>query len=299
MGSAGNANYSQGGFSDIFQDFFGDFMSSGGGRSSSTQQQGSDLRYNLQISLEDAFVGRQHTIKFSAKVGCDTCGSSGSADKSAPITCPYCNGTGRVRIQQGFFAVERTCASCGGEGKIIKNPCKSCNGQGRVNKERSVVVTIPAGIEDGSKIRLAGQGEVGVRGAPAGDLYVFVSVKAHPFFSREGNNLHCKIPVSITQAALGESIEVPTIEGSRAKLTIPAGAQNGDKLKLKAKGMSIVRSSNRGDMYVHTSVETPVNLNKRQKELLEEFASISQSNSNPQSESFFKKVKDFWGELKE
>ncbi len=304
MGAASNrsSQQQQGGFSDIFNDFFGDFMhqQSGGGGSArnSSALQGNDLRYNLSISLEDAFNGRQQQVKFTAKVGCDTCHATGSADGSAPVVCPYCNGAGRVRIQQGFFAMERTCASCNGEGKIIKNPCRSCSGQGRVNKERKIMVNVPAGIEQGSKIRIAGEGEAGIRGAAAGDLYIVVSVNPHAFFTREGNHLHCKIPIPMTLAALGGQIEVPTIEGTKAKLTITPGAQNGDKFKLKGKGMSVMRSSNRGDMYVHAQIETPVNLNKRQKELLEEFAAQTPANNNPQSEGFFKKVKDFWGEVK-
>ncbi len=288
--------YNQGGFSDIFEDFFGDFMGGGGGRASSQKAtKGSDLRYNLQISLEDAFNGKQQNIKFTASCGCESCKSTGSADGKEPVNCAYCKGAGKVRIQQGFFTMERACSSCGGSGKTISNPCRSCHGHGRINKERNLSVNIPAGVEEGTRIRLAGEGEVGLRGGSSGDLYIFVSVRAHPFFNRENADLHCKVPIKMTVAALGGSIEVPTIDGSKAKVSIPAGAQTGDKYRLKAKGMSVMRSSSKGDMYIHVVVETPVNLSKKQKELLKEFDDINSSSSNPQTEGFFKKVKDFWG----
>lgn len=293
-GAGSNSGFAQGGFSDVFEDLFGDFM--GGGRSSSQNNiKGSDLRYNLQISLEDAFNGKQQNIKFTAACGCESCKSTGSADGKEPVNCAYCKGAGKIRMQQGFFTMERSCSSCGGSGKTISNPCRACKGQGRANKERNLVVNIPAGVEEGTRIRLTGEGENGIRGGSSGDLYIFVSVRPHPFFSRENADLYCKVPIKMTTAALGGSIEVPTIDGSKAKVSIPAGAQTGEKYRLKSKGMPIMRSSNRGDMYIHVAIETPVNLSKKQKQLLEEFDDINSSNSNPQSEGFFKKVKDFWG----
>jgi molecular chaperone DnaJ len=302
-GSRGGHEYSNADFSDIFGDLFGDFMGanrgSGGGSAGGNAQRarGADLRYNLQISLEDAFGGKQQPIKFSTSAHCEKCNSTGSSGGSEPANCGTCRGTGRVRAQQGFFTIERTCSSCHGMGKIIKDPCRSCHGEGRVRKEKNLSVTIPAGVEEGTRIRLAGEGEAGVRGAPAGDLYIFITISQHQFFNLEGSNVHCRVPIKMTTASLGGSIEVPTIDGSRAKVTIPAGTQTSDKFRLKAKGMSIMRSSSRGDMFIHVTVETPVNLNKRQKEILKEFDEIAENNSNPQSESFFKKVKDFWGEL--
>jgi len=296
-GFSRGGGFESGGFSDIFEDFFGDFM--GGGRSPQRNTKGSDLRYNLQISLEDAFSGKQQTIKFTASVGCDSCNSTGSADGKEPVSCAYCKGAGKVRIQQGLFTMERPCSSCGGSGKTIKNPCRSCHGHGRVNKERSLSVNIPAGVEEGTRIRLSGEGEAGQRGGSPGDLYIFISVKSHPFFAREGADLHCNVPIKMSIAALGGTIEVPTIEGLKAKVTIPAGAQTGDKFRLKSKGMSIMRSGSKGDMYIHILVETPINLTKRQRELLEEFNEIHSKDSSPKSEGFFKRVKDFWGELKD
>ena len=281
-------------FADIFEDFFGGGM--GGGRSSSGgsngASRGQDLRYNLSISLEDAFSGKQETIKVTTAASCDSCDGSGAEAGSKPITCTTCNGAGKVRASQGFFTIERVCHSCQGAGKIIKNPCRKCAGSGRIRKEKSLLANIPAGVEEGTRIRLSGEGEAGFRGGPDGDLYIFLSVKPHPFFIRDSNNLLCKIPIPFTTAALGGAIEAPTIDGSKVKVNIPEGTQSGHQFRLRSKGMSALRG-NRGDMYIQVLVETPVNLNKKQKELLKEFDK-SGNNTSPESEGFFKKVKDFW-----
>ena len=295
-GGAGGFDFSQG-FSDIFEDLFG----MGGGRGGSQQQQntrGADLRYNLSVSLEEAFKGKSETIKITTAAACETCSGSGGANGSKPINCNTCHGSGRVRASQGFFTVERTCASCGGMGKTIKDPCKTCAGSGRVRKEKTLSVNIPAGVEEGTRIRLSGEGEVGVRGGGAGDLYIFVNVREHGLFMRDGADIHCSIPIRMTTAALGGSIEVPTIDGSRVKVTIPEGTQHGHQMRLRGKGMSILRSGSRGDMYIHTLVETPVKLNKKQRELLKEFDKAGDSVS-PRSDSFFDKVKVFFNDLKD
>src|SRR5882757_3279464 len=262
-GFGGFAN--AGGFADIFDEMFGEFM---GGQRGGGQGRGSDLRYNLEISLEEAFKGKQTSVRVPTLAGCEGCKGSGAEVGSKPVTCPTCKGSGRVRAQQGFFTIERTCASCQGAGRVIEKPCKVCGGQGRVRKEKTLAVNIPPGVEDGTRIRLAGEGETGMRGASPGDLYIFLSVAPHRLFQRDGANIHCRVPLAMTAAALGGQIEVPTIEGGRAKVTVPTGTQSGHQFRLKAKGMSVLRSSARGDMYVQVVVETPVNLTKRQEELL-------------------------------
>jgi molecular chaperone DnaJ len=286
------------GFADIFEDLFG----MGGGRSRGGEAQsaarGSDLRYNLSVTLEEAFSGKSETIKITTAASCDTCHGSGGADGSKPVICSTCSGSGRVRATQGFFTVERTCATCGGMGKTIKDPCKTCAGSGRVRKEKTLSVNIPPGVEEGTRIRLSGEGEVGIRGGPTGDLYIFVSVKQHPLFIRDAADIHCNIPIKMTTATLGGSIEVPTIDGARVKVTIPEGTQHGHQMRLRGKGMSILRAGSRGDMYIHTLVETPIRLSKKQKELLKEFDKAG-DHVSPQSEGFFDKVKDFWSDLKE
>jgi molecular chaperone DnaJ len=285
------------GFADIFDDLFG----MGGGRrggSANAQTRGSDLRYNLSISLEEAFRGKSETISVSTSAGCDTCSGSGGAGGAKPVNCTTCNGSGRVRASQGFFTIERTCTSCGGMGKIIKDPCKTCAGSGRVRKDKTLSVNIPAGVEEGTRIRLSGEGEAGLRGGPAGDLYIFIQVKEHMLFKRDGADIHCQIPIPMTTAALGGSIEVPTIEGARVKVTIPEGTQSGHQMRLRGKGMSVIKSAHRGDMYLHMQVETPVKLNKKQKDLLKEFDK-QQGHTSPESEGFFAKVKEFWEDLKE
>ncbi|MCW2244907.1 molecular chaperone DnaJ [Azospirillum fermentarium] len=288
-----------GGFADIFDEMFGEFMGGGRRGGGAASGRGQDLRFNLEISLEDAFKGTQSTIKVPTSVACDTCNGSGAAAGTQPITCPTCAGHGKVRSQQGFFTIERTCPACHGAGKVIKDACKSCGGAGRLRKEKTLQVNIPAGVEDGTRIRLAGEGEAGLRGAPPGDLYIFLAVEPHPLFQREGPNIHCRVPIPMVTAALGGTVEVPTIDGSRAKITVPPGTQSGHQFRLKSKGMSVLRSTQRGDMYIQAVVETPVNLNKRQQELLREFEKAGEKGSHPQSEGFFAKVKELWEDLKE
>ncbi|WP_299372234.1 molecular chaperone DnaJ [uncultured Tateyamaria sp.] len=285
-------------FSDVFDDLFGDFMGGqrggGGGRRAA---RGSDLRYNLRISLEDAFAGLQKTINVPTSVSCNSCDGSGAEGGSEPSTCPTCSGMGKVRAQQGFFTVERTCPTCSGLGQIIQNPCKTCSGAGRVEKDRALSVNIPAGVETGTRIRLAGEGEAGMRGGPSGDLYIFIEVSSHKLFERDGTNLFCRVPVSMGTAALGGSIEVPTIDGGRGRVQIPAGSQSGRQMRLRSKGMPALRGGGQGDMFIELAVETPVNLTSRQKELLREFEDLSEEN-NPESSSFFSSVKSFWDSMK-
>ncbi len=287
-------------FSDVFEDLFGDFMGrggGGGGGSRSRAQRGSDLRYNLRVTLEEAYSGVQRTINVPASVTCGACSGSGAEGGAEPVTCPTCSGMGKVRAQQGFFTVERTCPTCGGMGQIVKNPCRSCGGAGRVEKERALSVNIPAGVETGTRIRLAGEGEAGLRGGPAGDLYIFIEVREHPIFQRDGVNLYCRVPVTMTTAALGGEIDVPTIDGGRSKVKVPAGSQTGKQMRLRSKGMPALRGGGQGDMLIEMAVETPVNLTARQKELLREFEKLSEEN-NPEGSSFFTKVKGFWDGMK-
>ena len=288
-----------GGFADIFDEMFGEFM--GRGRGGATRGRGADLRYNMEIDLEEAFTGKAATVRVPTSTACEECNGSGGEKGTQATTCPTCHGSGKLRASQGFFLVERTCASCQGAGKIIEKPCRACHGSGRVRKDKTLSVTIPAGVEDGTRIRLAGEGEAGIRGAPPGDLYIFLTVKPHPLFIRDGADIHCRVPVQMTAAALGGSIEVPAIDGSRAKISIPAGTQTGARFRLRSKGMNVLRTNQRGDMYVQVSVEVPVNLTKRQKELLEEFdkAGGKGKSHSPESEGFFAKVKELWQELKE
>jgi molecular chaperone DnaJ len=283
-------------FSDVFEDLFGDFM--GGGRGGAQRaRRGSDLRYNLTVTLEEAFNGVKRTVQVPGSAPCEVCDGTGAAGGAEPVTCPTCAGMGKVRAQQGFFTVERTCPSCGGQGRIIKNPCSACGGQGRVARDRSLSVNVPAGVETGTRIRLAGEGEAGLRGGPLGDLYIFVDVREHPIFARDGQTLFCAVPVSVVTAALGGEIEVPTIDGGRARVRIPAGSQSGRQMRLKAKGMPAIRSSQSGDMIIELSVETPVNLTARQKELLREFEKLGEGN-HPHGSSFLDKVKSFWESMK-
>ena len=282
--------------SDVFDDLFGDFMGGrGGGRNRAAR--GADLRYNLRVSLEEAYSGLQKTINVPTSVSCSSCSGSGAEGGAEPQTCPTCSGMGKVRAQQGFFTVERTCPTCGGLGQIIKNPCKACSGQGRVHKDRALSVNIPAGVETGTRIRLAGEGEAGMRGGPSGDLYIFIEVSKHELFERDNTNLFCRVPVSMTTAALGGDIEVPTIDGGRSRVKIPAGSQSGRQMRLRGKGMPALRGGAPGDMFIELAVETPVNLTSRQKELLREFEDLSEDN-NPESKSFFSSVKNFWDSMK-
>ncbi len=286
-------------FSDVFEDLFGDFMGGrgGGGGARSRAQRGSDLRYNMRVSLEEAYSGIQKTINVPASITCEACHGSGAEGGAEPVTCPTCSGMGKVRAQQGFFTVERTCPTCGGMGQIVKNPCKVCNGAGRVEKERSLSVNIPAGVETGTRIRLAGEGEAGLRGGPSGDLYIFIEVKDHALFQRDGTTLYCHVPISITTAALGGEVEVPTIDGGMSRVKVPEGSQTGKQMRLRGKGMPALRGGGSGDMLIELSVETPVKLTSRQKELLREFESLSREN-NPEGSSFFSKVKGFWDSKK-
>ncbi|MEM9715456.1 MAG: molecular chaperone DnaJ, partial [Pseudomonadota bacterium] len=254
---------------------------------------GSDLRYNLSVSLEDAYNGKSETISINASAQCDVCNGTGSKAGTQPSTCPTCNGMGKVRAQQGFFTVERTCPTCNGRGEIITDPCDNCGGSGRVTKERSLQVNIPKGVETGTRIRLSGEGEAGMRGGPTGDLYIFIDVKDHPIFERDGVNLYCRVPVPLTTAALGGDVEVPTVDGGKSKVAIPAGSQSGKQMRLKGKGMPALRSGGMGDLYLEIAVETPVNLTAKQKELLQEFEKESRNNS-PESQGFFDRVKKFW-----
>ncbi len=294
----GGADFSSS-FSDVFEDLFGDFMGGrgGGGGARSRAQRGADLRYNLRVTLEEAFRGVQKTISVPASTTCDVCKGTGAEGGAEPVTCPTCSGLGRVRAQQGFFTMERTCPSCNGAGQIVKNPCKSCHGQGRVERERQLSVNIPAGVETGTRIRLAGEGEAGMRGGPTGDLYIFIEVRDHAIFQRDGIHLFCRVPVPMTAAALGGEIEVPTIDGGMSRVKIPAGSQTGKQMRLRSKGMPALRGGGQGDMLIELAVETPVNLTARQKELLREFEKLSADN-NPEGSSFFAKVKGFWDGMK-
>ena len=285
-------------FSDVFEDLFGDFMGGrGGGGGRSRAQRGSDLRYNLRVTLEEAYTGVQKTINVPTSVACDTCHGSGAEGGAEPVTCPTCSGMGKVRAQQGFFTVERTCPACNGMGQIIKNPCRTCGGQGRTQKERTLSVNIPQGVETGTRIRLAGEGEAGLRGGPSGDLYIFIEVKEHAIFQREGVHLFCRVPVSMPTAALGGEVEVPTIDGGRARVKVPAGAQTGKQMRLRMKGMPALRSGNTGDMVIELAVETPVNLTSRQRELLREFEAAGADN-HPETQDFFGRVRSFWDGMK-
>ncbi|MDR3180110.1 MAG: molecular chaperone DnaJ [Holosporaceae bacterium] len=279
-------------FSDIFEEFFGTGSSM---HSERMDMRGADLRYEATITLEEAFRGKNIDLKVKTNVTCQTCHGFGTAGGEKPKTCPSCRGSGKMRFTQGFFMVEKTCTSCNGTGHIIENSCRDCRGSGRVNVSKNINVSIPAGIEDGARIRLSGEGEAGLRGGKTGDLYIFVTVKPHQLFKREGNTIHCEVPISMITAALGGEVEVPTIDGKKALVKIPAGTQSGNILKLRSKGMSIVRSSLRGDMMINLKVETPVNITKKQKELLEEFD--KENDSHPQSSGFFSKVREFWQEL--
>lgn len=296
-GMAGGAGFGadfSASMSDIFDDLFGEFMGGRrrGGRHS--RQRGADLSYNLEITLEEAFAGKTAEICVPGSVACEDCSGTGAAAGSSPVQCPTCSGFGKVRASQGFFTIERTCPNCQGRGEIIENPCSACSGQGRVIRERTLSVNIPQGVEDGTRIRVAGEGEAGVRSGPPGDLYIFLSVTPDEIFQRDGADLFCKVPVTITTAALGGQLEVPTIDGGRARVKIPEGTETGKQFRLKGKGMPVVRSALMGDLYVQVEVETPQNLTRRQKELLKEFEKASTDSTNPSLSGFAQRVKDFW-----
>ncbi len=295
-GGAGGQGDFASAFSDVFDDLFGDFMGQRGGpggRRRSGAVRGSDLRYNLRITLEEAYTGKQQTITVPGSAKCETCNGTGAEGGAEPDTCPTCSGMGKVRAQQGFFTIERTCPTCSGRGQIIKNPCGTCAGTGRVQRDRTLNVNIPPGVETGTRIRLAGEGEAGMNGGPSGDLYIFIEVKEHEIFDRDGPDLHCRIPVPMTTAALGGEIEAPLLDGGRSRVKVPAGVQSGKQLRLREKGMPSLRGGRHGDLYLELAVETPVNLTPRQKELLREFEDAGKDNS-PQSKNFFSKVRSFW-----
>lgn len=291
-GMGGGAGFG-GAFSDVFDDLFGDFMGRSGGGRGGRGARGADLRYNMEISLQEAFEGHTTTIHVPVTETCDSCDGTGAASPADIVTCGTCGGAGRVRATQGFFTVERTCPTCQGAGRSIKKPCGACGGAGRIERKKNLSVTIPAGVEDGTRMRLSGEGDAGMGGGETGDLYIYLSVKPHHLFHRDGAHIYCRVPLSVTTAALGGTVEVPTIDGQRVRLDIPEGTQSGKQFRLRGKGMTQVRTPSRGDMYVEAGVETPVNLTKRQKELLKEFASESSDNS-PESSGFFSKVKDFF-----
>jgi molecular chaperone DnaJ len=278
-------------FSDLFEGIFG--MSGAGRGRGSGRERGADLRYNMEITLQEAFVGKNAQIRIPTSVTCEACSGSGAKAGTKPKACAMCGGQGRVRHAQGFFTLERTCPNCHGRGQSIDSPCASCAGSGRVTRERTLSVNIPPGVEDGTRIRLAGEGEAGVRGGPPGDLYIFLSMAAHPFFQREGADLHCRVPVSMVVAAMGGDIEVPTIDGGKTKVKVPEGTQSGRRFRLQAKGMPVLRARQNGDMYVQVVVETPQKLTKKQRELLAEFDRLSSTETQPESSGFLGKVKEF------
>jgi molecular chaperone DnaJ len=275
-------------FSDIFEDLF-----SGGRRSRGGRERGADLRYNMEITLEEAYVGKTAQVRIPTSVTCESCSGSGAKAGSKPKTCATCGGAGKVRHTQGFFTLERTCVACQGRGQVIDNPCPNCAGSGRVTRERTLSINVPAGVEDGTRIRLAGEGEAGVRGGGQGDLYIFLSIAPHQFFQRDGADLHCRVPISMVTAALGGGFDVPTIDGGKTRVKVPEGTQSGRRFRLGAKGMPVLRTRETGDMYVQVLVETPQKLTKRQKELLQEFEQQSSTETQPEAAGFFSKVKEF------
>ncbi len=283
--------------SDIFEDLFGEFMGGRRGGGGHGGERGSDLRYNLEIDLGDAFEGTSTQIHIPTSVTCEPCSGSGAKPGSSPATCSTCGGHGKVRAQQAFFTIERTCPACHGRGQVISDPCDECSGAGRVTKERTLSVNIPAGVEDGTRIRLAGEGEAGMRGGVAGDLYIFLALRPHDLFQRDGADLFCRVPVAMTTAALGGQIEVPTVDGNRARVQIPEGAQTERQFRLRGKGMPVLRSKQYGDLYIQVTVETPVNLSRKQKQILADFEEASGEDNNPESAGFFAKVKEFWDGL--
>jgi molecular chaperone DnaJ len=288
--------------SDIFDDLFGEFMGGrrggggGGGQQRRTgRERGADLRYNMEITLDDAFAGKTAQVRVPTSIVCETCSGSGAKAGTKPVTCGTCGGAGKVRASQGFFTIERTCPTCQGRGETIADPCSACSGAGRVVKERTLSVNIPAGVEDGTRIRLSGEGEAGLRGGPAGDLYIFLSIKPHEFFQRDGADVFCRVPISMTTAALGGQIEVPTLDGTMSRVKVPEGTETGKQFRLKGKGMPVLRSNAAGDLYIQVDVETPKNLSRKQRELLEEFEKLSAKETSPESTGFFARMKDLFG----
>ncbi|MGQ0742478.1 MAG: molecular chaperone DnaJ [Alphaproteobacteria bacterium] len=280
-------------FTDVFDDLFGEFM---GGRRGRRSNRGGDLRYNLEITLEEAYRGRAAQIRVPTTVACETCDGTGAAPGTQPETCPTCAGHGKVRAQQGFFTIERTCPNCRGAGRVVRNPCKTCAGVGRVKKERTLSLDIPPGVEEGTRIRLTGEGQAGVNGGPPGDLYVFLSVKPHPIFQRDGKDLHCRVPIGFVTAALGGTLEVPSFDGGTVKVQVPEGTQSGRQFRVRHKGMPVLKGGGAvGDLYIEVQVETPVHLTRKQKDLLRAFASEAVEGSQPATETFFARVREFLG----
>ena len=280
-------------FTDVFDDLFGEFM--GGRGRGRRSNRGADLRYDMQISLEEAFKGRATEIRVPSAVACELCGGTGAEAGTKPETCPTCSGHGKVRAQQGFFTIERTCPKCRGNGRFVRNPCKQCAGAGHIQKERALQVDIPPGVEEGTRIRLSGEGHAGSSGGPPGDLYIFLSVAQHAIFQRDGHDLYCRAPISLITAALGGAIEVPVLSGGAAKITVPEGTQTGHQFKLRGRGMPVLRGSGvAGDLYVEVRVETPVKLSKKQKEILRGFSEDA-AGTQPECEGFLAKVKEFLG----
>jgi molecular chaperone DnaJ len=279
--------------SDIFDNFFGDGRARGG-RTSGGRERGADLRYNLEISLEEAYTGKNATIRIPTAVACEACSGTGAKPGSKPRACLTCGGHGRVRATQGFFSIERTCPNCHGRGETIDDPCGQCGGAGRVTRERTLSVNVPAGVEEGTRIRLTGEGESGLHGGPTGDLYIFLSIKPHTFFQRDGADLFTRVPISMVSAALGGEFTVPTLDGSDAKVKVPEGTQSGKQFRLKGKGMPVLRSRDMGDLYIQVVVETPQKLTKRQRELLMEFDQECSKDTHPESSGFFSRVREFF-----
>jgi molecular chaperone DnaJ len=293
-GGFGSAEGFTSSMADIFEDLFGDVMGRRSDRSNG-RERGSDLRYNMEITLEEAYNGKNATLKLPTSVTCESCSGTGAKKGYKPKTCTTCAGHGRVRAQQGFFAIERTCPACQGRGEMIDNPCPACSGSGRKTMERALSINVPPGVEDGTRIRLAGEGEAGLRGGPAGDLYIFLSVKPHAFFQRDGADLYCRVPISMVRAAVGGEIHVHAIDGTECKLKVPEGTQSGRQLKIKGKGMPVLRGRDHGDLHVQISVETPQNLTKRQRELLNEFEQESSHQTHPEATGFFARMKELFG----
>jgi molecular chaperone DnaJ len=297
MGGAGHPGFGtdfSASMSAMFDDLFGEFMGQRRPRQRSARERGADLRYNMEITLSEAYTGKTAQIRVPTSVTCDACSGSGAKAGTSPTSCRTCSGVGKVRASQGFFTIERSCPSCQGRGEIIETPCPSCNGAGRVTRERTLSVTIPVGVEDGTRIRLAGEGEAGLRGGPPGDLYIFLSIKPHEFFQRDGADLFCRVPIAMTTAALGGQIEVPTIDGGRSRVKVPEGTESGKQFRLKAKGMPVLRSKQQGDLYIQVEVETPKNLSRKQRDLLKDFEEASNPETSPASAGFFARVKEFF-----
>lgn len=298
-GGAGGRGFDFGGnFADVFEDLFGEFMNAGR-RQRSAAQRGADLRFNLEIDLAAAFAGKNETVEIPRAVACDQCDGSGAEAGTQPEVCPSCGGRGKIRSQQGFFMVERTCPGCRGAGRIIANPCNACDGAGRVREQKTLTVRIPPGVDDGTRIRLSGEGEAGVRGGPPGDLYIFVTIAPHPLFARENNNIFCRVPIPMTTAILGGEIEVPTIAGAKARVKVPAGTQTGKQFRLRGKGMPQINTSLIGDMIIEARIETPTNLSNDQKKLIKAFAGEDPDKWSPESGGFFDKVKELWSDKAE